>query len=624
MCGLAGLFGSSGADWTREVLQEMLRVQGHRGPDATGTWCEAVDGVNVGLGLSRLKILDLSDAANQPMATEDGRFILVYNGEIYNYLELRDELTRGGIVFRTNSDTEVVLQSLISWGPPAFARFNGMWSLALLDRAAGDVLLSRDRFGVKPLYYYSDARELFISSEIKAILRARHKKFNVNLEVVNAFLTQNLLCTSANTFFLEVKEFPAGHWARIPLNGIGKSLITTRYWDVSSCPPTDLNENTLVDLVRTTFIDSVKIRLRSDVPVGVLLSGGTDSSAIASVINYLYPSRNDIRLLSAVAASGNDEQPFIDIMANHMKREVDKVVLDYRASKALDLITEVTWFNDEPIHNFSTVAHYLLMARARELGITVLLSGQGADEILCGYKKYLGFYIQELLRSGKWLRAVQVTSSFFSRGTVLSQIDYQETKRYLPRWLRLPELDIRGPRLREMNQRIAVGLNGRGLIGRQIVDIERLSVPALVHYEDRTSMAMAREVRLPFLDYRFVSLLLSLPVNYKLRDGWTKWIFRRAMETLLPKEIAWRKDKQSFIVPQNEWLRSELRSDVAHLLKEEWMTEQLGLVDRHRVQARYEAYVRQDVKGRISFKDIMSPVALELWARRFQQYLAAS
>jgi asparagine synthase (glutamine-hydrolysing) len=583
-----------------------------------------VRGINIGLGLDRLKILDLSDAANQPMLSPDGRYVLVFNGEIYNYLELRAELSASGVNFRTGGDTEVLLHALILWGSAAFSRLNGMWALALLDRTSGKVTLSRDRFGIKPLYTYKDEQGLFIASEIKAILDVARRKFRVTAEVANAFLSQNLLCAGTTTFFEGIDEFPAGHWAEVVIDEIGNSpLQPCRYWTAPTVPTSDLSEDSLIDLVRTTFIDSVKLRLRSDVPVGVLLSGGTDSSAIAAALHYLNPARDDISLISAVGTDGAGDEPFIDLMAGHLNRKVEKVKLDYAPSEALSLISEASWFNDEPVGSFSTVAHFLLMKRAGDLSVTVLLTGQGADEILCGYKKYLAFHAQALLSSGRWLAAAKVLRAFHEKGTVLSQMDYREAKRYLPRWLRFPELDIRGPALSDLKNSIPVGLNGHGVIGRQVVDLERLSVPALVHYEDRMSMAAAREIRLPFLDYRLVSLLLPLSVEDKLRDGWTKWIFRRAMETLLPKEIAWRKDKQHFIVPQTHWFESELRENVLTLLADEWLTERLGLIDRRNLRARYDAYLRQPSKnGRLSFKDIFAPIALELWARQYEKYLS--
>jgi len=357
----------------------------------------------------------------------------------------------------------------------------------------------------------------------------------------------------------------------------------------------------------------------------VLLSGGTDSSAIAGGLHYISQSEDvgEIKLISAIGAGANNEETFVDMMATYLKTRVSKVQLNYGPPEAFGLISEASWFNDEPLGSFSTVAHYLLMKRARELGVTVLLSGQGSDEILCGYKKYLAFYIQDLLVSGEILTAGKVTTSFLKAGTVLRQIDYGEAKRYLPRWCRLPEIEIRGQALLDRHDRIHVGLNGTGLVGRQVMDLERLSVPALVHYEDRMSMALAREIRLPFLDYRLVSLLLPLPIHYKLRDGWTKWIFRRAMQGLLPDEIAWRKDKQHFIVPQNEWFRGELRDSMRKLLAQDWLTERLGLINLERFRTRYNSYLRQTSRGgRLSFKDIFTPVALELWARRFETYLS--
>jgi asparagine synthase (glutamine-hydrolysing) len=624
MCGLAGFFGNRGPECTHGLVASMLKVQRHRGPDSTGIWCGTIHGVDIGLGLNRLKILDLSDAANQPMISENGRYTLVYNGEIYNYVELRQELRAAGVLFRTQGDTEVVLQALVKWGPDAFARMNGMWAVVLLDNAKGEITLSRDRFGVKPLYTYFGGEGFFVASEIKAILQVAGRRFEVARDVANAYVHQGLLCLGRDTFFKGIEEFPAGHLATLQLQDLAnKQLQNKRYWTITPTYSTELSERELIQLVRDTFVDAVKIRLRSDVPIGVLLSGGIDSSAIAATAHDLDRSRDDIKLLSAVGDNGsNDEQPFINIMENYLHRPVEKLVLHYSPAEALEMMSEATWFNDEPIGSFSTVAHWLLMKKARELGVTVLLSGQGADEILCGYKKYLVFYLHELLRGGHFRIAAQTGSRFVRNGNVLSQFTYQEAKRYLPRWLRFSEIDVRGPALLDTSETIPVGLNGHEVIARQVVDLERLSVPALVHYEDRMSMAAAREIRLPFLDYRLVSLLVSLPVEYKLRDGWTKWIFRRAMQGLLPNEIAWRKDKQHFIVPQNEWFRSELRGQVLKLLATEWLTEHLGLIDRPKLRARYEAYLRQTTgNGLLSFKDIFSPIALELWARRFENHL---
>ena len=246
---------------------------------------------------------------------------LSFNGEIYNYVELRDELAATGVSFHTKGDTEVLLQSLIQWGHLALPRLNGMWALILVDLRSGKAMIARDRFGIKPLYIYANESGFYISSEIKGILKAVGKKFRVNPTVVNAFLNQNLLCTSRATFFAGIEEFPPAHWAISAIDELGtKPLNPYRYWTTPESSADHVSGTTLVDLVRDMFIDAVKIRLRSDVPVGVLLSGGTDSSAIAAVLHYLNPARHDIKLISAVAADGRDEQPFIDTVARYLSR----------------------------------------------------------------------------------------------------------------------------------------------------------------------------------------------------------------------------------------------------------------------------------------------------------------
>jgi asparagine synthase (glutamine-hydrolysing) len=559
------------------------------------------------------------------MVSPDGRFRLIYNGEIYNYLELRDELAAASVTFTTTGDTEVLLQALIVWGTAAFARLNGMWALVLLDLEAGTALLARDRFGVKPLYLYADQRGLLAASEIKAILAASGRRFQVNEATVNAFLTQSLLCTGSETFFRGIRELPPGHFATISLAASDQwQIAPERYFSLAASSPAVADTAALIEEVRNIFVDAVRVRLRSDVPLGVLVSGGIDSSAIAGVVHALGPDRDDIRMFSAIDAEGKqDEQPFIDIVADHLQRPVEKVTLNYQPDVAFDLMSEVSWFNDEPIGSFSTLAHYLLMERARSLGVTVLFSGQGADESLCGYNKFLWFYIQELAAKGRWSEAIKTLFQFWRNGVVVPEFTYQEAKRYLSPSLRLPELDVRGRRLRDRPWSF-VSLDGSGVVGRQLADIQHLSVPALVHYEDRMSMAFARELRLPYLDYRLVCLLAPLPPEYKLHQGWTKWIFRKAVEPFLPPATVWRRDKKGFLVPQTSWLRQELQKSIRQILAEEWVTAHLGLIDPRQMQRRYDHYLRQgQVLGRLGEKDIFSPLALELWARRFESYLVA-
>jgi asparagine synthase (glutamine-hydrolysing) len=602
----------------------MLASEVHRGPDSSGVWAQSVRGQGVAIGLRRLRILDLSVAADQPMVSTDGRYALVFNGEIYNYIELREQLKQLGATFRTNGDTEVLLEALKHWGVDAFNRLNGMWATVLIDTVKGEALFGRDRFGVKPLYMYSNGTNLWVASEVKCILESTGHKFKVNAGVVKNYVQQGLLNVGSSTFFEGIREFPAGHFARVSLSDAAAGRIEpTRFWTNSTDDVPELDEGALIEKVRETFIDAVKIRLRSDVPVGVLLSGGCDSSAIAAAVNHLHPSRTDIKLISAVAEKGQrDESPFIDAMASHIGRSVDKVVLNYAPSDAFNLISEAAFYNDEPIGGFSSIAHYLLMKRAKDLGVTVLLSGQGADESLCGYKKYLGFQLKHLVRTGKVVEAGSLLAGFASNGTVVSQLTFRHAKYYLPAWMRSTEIDISGEALRGINGRVHVGLNGHDVRQRQVLDIESLSVPALVHYEDRMSMSASREIRLPFLDYRMVSLLVPLPIRYKLRDGWTKWIFRKAMEPLMPSTITWRKDKQGFTTPQLTWLKSELREQMFTFLDEPWLSEDLGLIRRDAVRQRYNAYLGTRLgAATMGVDDIFPAIALELWARRFSSSL---
>lgn len=624
MCGIAGILCTRPSEGSAAALARMVDALRHRGPDAEGVWSGRVGQHHLVMGHTRLAIIDLSDAGVQPMFLPDGSHGIIYNGEVYNYQELAEELKAHGIELRSHCDTEVVLWALKVWGEAAFAKFNGFWALAWLDRSAGRLTLSRDRFGIKPLYTYQGANGFYFASEIKAILAASDARFAVNSRAAGRFIEQSLLDAQKETFFDGIEALPAGHNLSFDLRGESLSPRTRSYWTMpeQSGLSGDLRRDT--DTLRETFFDAVRIRLRSDVPVGVLLSGGVDSSSIAAAMRQALGQDANLHAISATSDRPEfDEKPFVERMAGHLKCPVHYVELKREPAEWFKLLTEVIFFNDEPIGSFSTVAHYLLMQQARELGITVVLSGQGADELLCGYSKFLGFYIRDLLGSGRLPSAARVLFGFCKRHTVLSQFELSEAKRYLPAIVRAREIDIRGPLLKEQDFRVDVGLGGAHLPQRQREDLYRLSVPALVHYEDRSSMAFAREIRLPFLDYRLAAMLVPLAPELKLREGWTKWIFRKAMEPYLPASIVWRKDKQGFINPQGEWLKHELRSQVLELLGGEMLIARHGLIDQAALRRRYAMYCQQpQERGLICFKDIFNPIVMELWARKFASNLS--
>jgi asparagine synthase (glutamine-hydrolysing) len=547
---------------------------------------------------------------------------IVFNGEMYNYVELRAELEREGARFVTRSDTEVMLAALRVWGlKKAHERFNGMWAFAYVDGVEERLILSRDRMGEKPLYYSIVDGTLYFASEIKTILSLTGKRFPVRPAAVAEYLEQSLLDTTEETFFEGIRKIPAAHFGIVDLNAQDPAIRLESYWVPNPVERDASPIATLQEDIRRTFDDSVRIRMRSDVPVGVLLSGGIDSSAIAATMAALVPDA-DLNLLSAVSDDSRyDESPFIDRMVDHLKRPVHKVRLALGPDNAIPLLERATWHNDEPVGSFGNVAHFLLMEKAKDLGITVIMSGQGADELLCGYKKYLGFYVQWLLRRGNVAAAARVVAGFAFNGTVIPQFRIAEARRYLPSRLGKKGRRVLGDALLDSELQ-NVGLGSGTVQERQELDLARFSVPVLCHFEDRMSMAHSREIRLPFLDVRLIERMLPAPPQYKLRNGWTKYVFREAMAARLPAEIAWRKDKQGFVNPQAHWLRERLRPVVLDLLRSDSLIFAKGLVNRDVLIARYKDFVEQDgERGGVYFREIFSPLALEIWMRQYESSL---
>ncbi|XOV79171.1 MAG: asparagine synthase (glutamine-hydrolyzing) [Aestuariibacter sp.] len=617
MCGISGVVSSNQA-FAQTALRNMEEAQKHRGPDVQGAEIYSSGEWRVGLGHQRLSILDLSEAGKQPMVSHSGNSIIAFNGEVYNYQELAAQLE--GVSLKSSSDTEIILEMLDSGNlQESLKQFNGMWSIALLDISGDKLYLARDRVGIKPLYYTFMDGQLFYASEIKSLLAATKKNYNLNLQVVSEYLIQSLQDTSTDTFFEGIYAVPPGHYAEIDLSQKHLNMEFHSYWEID----TNVKVNNFEDAVKQTkslFFDAVKLRMRSDVPVGVTLSGGLDSSSIATAMKNFLAEGQQLRVLSAVAEDSSlDESEFIDAVAGHLHCDVNKVTLSWSPEEAFDLMKKVTWHNDTPLGSFSNVAHYLLMMEAKRLGVTVILSGQGADELLCGYKKYLGFYLQRLLREKRLFSFATNLIQFFTRGTVLKQFNFKEAKRYLPGFMKREKRSILGHRLSHFKPHTLGLKNSQTVTDRQIEDVEHYSVPFLTHYEDRMSMAWSREIRLPFLDYRLINLFLSLPISFKLFKGWTKYVLREAMLGELPDSIIWRKDKQGFLTPQENWLKNELKDQVLSYFSEDAMIFKLGLVDRNNLLATYEEFCEQsEDKGAVWYRDIFNPLALEVWLQVYK------
>lgn len=625
MCGIDGLVAPRGVLERGPVVRQLTlaeRAQAHRGPDGAAQFVGAEGDWWVGLGHQRLAIIDLSTRAAQPMVGPNADDVIIFNGEVFDYLELRARLAAAGEAFRSDSDTEVLAAALRTWGVErALNACNGMWALAWLDRLGGRLVLARDRLGIKPLYLDVTDSRIAFASEIKALLAMDPRRRALDLATVRDYLQQALIDRTSATFFEGITSLPAGCYATIDLRSSRLSVTVKRYWEPPShdqAAPT--SDAALQADVRELFFDAVRLRLRADVPVGVLLSGGLDSSAIAAAA-AAQPGV-EVALLSAVSADARfDESSHSDAMARHLGRETLKVPVDLAPDRAFDLLDTVTYHHDEPVGSFTSVAHYLLMQAAGEYGVKVVLSGQGADELLCGYKKYLGFQLQALLRSRRPVAALREAAGALRQGTLVRQFNLAEARRYLPGVRPVAGSDL-GEALASMPD-VPVGL-GRGMSiqERQALDLTSLSVPQLTHYEDRMSMAHGREVRLPFLDYRLVARLLPLDPDLKVREGWTKHVFRKALEADLPAEIAWRRDKQGFTLPQSEWLRHDLRPRALALMGPDALIFGHGLLRRDAFLATYGRYAELgERRSGVWYRQIFNRLALEVWLRRFADHL---
>jgi asparagine synthase (glutamine-hydrolysing) len=624
MCGVFGVV--SDAPIAPGLLERAQAIQTHRGPDAQKVQRLQVGRWHLGLAHQRLAILDLSAAGAQPMLSPSGRSLIAYNGEVYNYLELRSELASRGVVFRTRTDTEVIAAACEEYGvAEALARMNGMWAFVWIDLTSARIVIARDRFGVKPMYLYERDGALVFGSEIKTLVRALNLRCPVNVRAVATYLRALQQDTSDETFFEGVMKLAPGHYAELDAGAGAPRLRVSRYWslDVRTEPPPD--EDAAIEETRALLADATRLRLRSDVPVGLLLSGGLDSSAIAALASERLGPDSDLTFISAVSDDrATDESPFIRAVAGHLSRPVREVRLEFSQETILPLIGRVTEQCDEPIGGFSCVAQNLLMQRARELGVTVLLSGQGADEVFCGYRKYAAFELQSLARSGRWLAAARLFGGFVRQRTVLNQFNLAEARRYLPKWLAPPLQDVGGPALAGAPL-LCPPLGSRSDVrDRQRADIESLSVPALTHWEDRNSMAWSREVRNPFLDYRLVSFGVNLPMTLKVRSGWTKYVLRRALAGRLPASIVWRRDKRGFTTPEARMLRNGLRSKVHELLTPSAEMVRRGLVDPRAARARFQAFLNpwSAVTQTVASRDIFQLIALELWLRAYRESLS--
>ena len=603
MCGIAAIFMLHGRPAEASALRRMATVIRHRGPDDEGSYLEG----HVGLAFRRLSILDLSANGHQPMTTPDGRYTIVFNGEIYNYIELRRELAGLGHVFRSSGDSEVLLHAYQEWGHECLPKLNGMWAFLIFDKVTGTLFGSRDRFGIKPLYLARDESAWLFGSELKCIRASGRYREAINWNVAARYLVEGKLDDSDQTFFDGITKLPQGCWFTLERDGTYREH---RFWT----PGVAIEEDSPALFARfgQLFEDAVALHSRSDVPLAVHLSGGLDSTSILCALARLRERSNPGQTLQALSymAPEFDERSYI---ADTLRQTGAQVMrLSTTPTQLWDTLGEVLWHHDEPVHSMTALVSYALMRETARHGIKVVLNGQGADETLAGYPSYFGNLFHELLATGRFRAALAEMRAYArSHGVAFPGLA-----------LRQLLFLVRGKLGRiEAYRRVSIGRRNRALeqegswfsrdLRRPLQDeayvtydltlreallrsISEAPLPLYLRIEDRNSMAWSIESRVPFLDWRLVDLALSAEARALLGGGYNKRLLRGAMEGRIPESVRLRVDKMGFPTPAKTWLAGELVDSVTELVHSKLLAD-AGIVDMRAVDASIGQFRRGEV-----------------------------
>lgn len=570
MCGIAGIISPNNNNVQQSLLQTMADVLKHRGPDGEGFWIN--NDHTIGLAHRRLAVIDLSDAGGQPMHYL--HYTIVFNGEIYNYRELKDTLHSKGYRFTSQTDTEVIMAAYDCWGIECLDQFDGMFAFALWNEQAQQLIIARDRFGEKPLYYYAGYvqrgtfEKFLFASEMKALWAAgvpKNLDGTMMLNYLSLGYTQNPLKKTA-TFFSNILSLPAGHYLQVfPKDG----RVQMKKWYKLKAETLVAGNDAIESTFRQLFFESVERRLRSDVNIGTSLSGGVDSAAILAAIDHTKNKNSNWKNIAFTASFPGfekDETAYARIVAGHFG--IRQHIIEPGAKDWATYFEKLMYHQEEPLQSSSVLTQFLIYKTAKENNITVLLDGQGADEMLAGYKKYAHWYLQQLF--------IKDTSLYFKERKLLEQHDFLETwgwRNYAAAMF--PDkaagaLQSKAAKHQENNAYINRDFyyNYRNIdtlqkpVTKQLEDILYYNtfttgLPELLRYADRNSMANSVEVRLPFLSNALATFIFSLPARYKIRDGFTKWILRKSMDGFLPDAVLYRKGKTGFEPPQQQWMQDD-------------------------------------------------------------------
>ena len=562
MCGISGIVNTDGSVVSKNEIEQMNDLISHRGPDGEGYYCYK----NLAFGHKRLSIIDLSERGKQPMHYLD-ELVITYNGEIYNYIELKDELKIKGYEFVSNSDTEVILASYHCWGQKCVEFFNGMWSFAIFDKKKNIIFCSRDRFGIKPFYYSQIDKKFVFGSEIKQILNF-HSSNKLNKQILFDYLFMGFEEHSHETFFDNVFKLNPSHNLIYDLNI--KEFKIIKFFELEINNRKGLKPEIYSSNLNKLLTDSIELRLRSDVKVGTCLSGGLDSSAIANIASKIYSDQNNKKFLAIHSKSieeENDESKYarlVSEISNIDLHEIEPSTTDIKNS-----VDEVIYAQEEPFGGPSIFMQYFVMKKSNNIGCKVLLDGQGGDEVLLGYERYHAFHLGVLLRKLKLKKYINYvlklkTHKFSLISLFLISILTISPKLYL--FFRKKMVSKKSkPKERYSTKHLNKIINFSDLRKNQINEIMHLNLPQLLKYEDKNSMKNSIETRLPFLDYRLVSEIISVKPSIKLKSGFLKFLLRRILVGKLPDEFIWRTKKFAFEAPTNSWInenKSEMISEI--------------------------------------------------------------
>lgn len=598
MCGITGIIDFDESGKPEEILQ-MNNLIKHRGPDDEGYFlfnkkgdkvlCSGNDSIDevkqtqinvlekshqqfsVLLGHRRFSIIDPSFLGHQPFIEAEGHYSLIFNGEIFNYIEIKDSLKSLGHKFKSDSDTEVLLKAYIQWGVKCFELFNGFWAIAILDCKKNSIILSRDRFGIKPLYIYKQKRRIYFSSEIKAIFPFYMEK-DVEREAVYMYLVHDRKDSMHDSLWRNIKQVPSAHYVEICLE-TGREIYT-RYWDypVRRLEESEVDLESSIDELNSLLEDSVRLRLRSDVPIEANLSGGLDSSSIvyhASKILRKYDKRLTVHTIRYNNDLALDESKKAKEIANSLDIDYKEIVLN--ADDVWKNLDQLIYNLEEPVHSAAFYVQWLAWKQIAKEGYKVILHGSANDELMMGYS-YLS-QIHDLNRLNKF----DIPLRMQSRHTL-----YPKNVARIIKWILQKKINLIGhPILDSALNYNSKAFNKDFLVSTSEIEKEyntkyslwnstasnrisadwnNLRIPFWVNIMDKSMMSIPIEVRMPFMDYRLVEFAFKQPISYHYHNGWTKYLLRKSVSGKLPSEIVWQKDKIGFTVPKRKWIFDNIKN----------------------------------------------------------------